>query len=34
MKWIAIGVGVLLFAGWLHTRRRSHHYEHWLDEDA
>jgi hypothetical protein len=33
MKWIVIGVGVLLFAGWLRAMRRSH-CDHWLDEDA
>lgn len=33
MKWIAIGVGVLI-AAWSFHRMRRAHYERWLDVDA
>ena len=33
MKWIAMGLCVLLIAGFLHRMRMAHH-ERWLDFDA
>lgn len=33
MKWLAIGVGVLVFV-WSFRAMRRAHLEHWLDEDA
>ena len=33
MKWLALGLGLLFVAGFLHRMRRAH-YERWMDVDA